>query len=79
MTTKRVKLSKSSKPPALLLKDLLQHQVDHIMKDPNVPNDVKIMVQNFAGLQYHSYVMHLDILENNQNRTLSKFSDMGPT
>lgn len=56
------------------VKTALQCQVDKVVNDPMVPDNIKTMIQNFAGAQYYTYGISMATLYCNQNNTLSPFA-----
>lgn len=57
----------------------LQQQVAHVVNNPNVPDEVKTMLQNFAGMAYYNQGILSMTLASNQTKTLSPFASMNST
>ncbi len=53
------------------MKAKLQHQVSTVINDPNVPDYVKTMIQNYAGMMYYQQGILNMTMNGNKSNTLS--------
>ena len=60
------------------LQTQLKQQVANVVDNPNVPDYVKVQMQNFAGYMYYSQGILNMTMTNNTNYTLSPLAAMNP-
>jgi hypothetical protein len=58
---------------------IFQQQVAVVVDDPNVPEYVKVMIQNAMGALYYQGNIFALTLVSNQTNTLSPFANMNGT
>lgn len=58
---------------------IYKQQRDHVVNDPNVPDDVKILFQNLVGAIYHNGCILEMTIASNQTLTLTPFANLNST
>ena len=57
-------------------RNALQQQVAEVLGNPNIPDNVKVLFQNFAGLAYYTQGLLSMTFAFNQTNTLSPLASM---